>query len=457
MRQRQTFRATAWESLEGRELLSRMFGFLDHIGHHSAHHQNRATVGAYGRSGPNHGLRGRGAPGPGGPLGANQAALNRNALPPSQLTSQTNSDAPYAGLRAGGGTLKYDSLVRGLKQNDPSTQTDRLGLSPLPTTSPYNPALPGTSNPQPTIASSSTSPLPSSTPAGASASPIALTTSPVEASAPLLGGPMKPRTSMQPPLGMLNGLNLSKADVLGLRQSVDDFSTRFTSGQNTVKDKDAVDRLKAGLDDLAQSVWSESHVAARGDVVAFQKAANDFATSYTSNANLAQDKAAWQALHDALDRFGASLKTPGLPDPEPFPSLAAHRLLSTPQAGVSNLVGSLLTGPALASDEVDRLRSTVDTFADSYTNGNDLARDKDAVKALETGMSSLLSSHWAKSNITPIPVPSETLPTPAAPPTTTAQPGTLAISAQPFQATTLYKAGTSDPAVTPGALPSGKG
>jgi hypothetical protein len=53
----------------------------------------------------------------------------------------------------------------------------------------------------------------------------------------------------------------------------------------------------------------------------------------------------------------------------------------------------------LSKADVAQLKTTVDTFAASYTSGADAAADKAALSALETGMQSLLSNIWSETHV----------------------------------------------------------
>jgi hypothetical protein len=122
------------------------------------------------------------------------------------------------------------------------------------------------------------------------------------------------------PGGPMNNLTLSKADVAALKSAVESFASAYTGGKDSAADAAALDSFKTALGDISLGIWSETHVAAQTDVTALQKAVDTFAAAYTSGANLATDKAAWQALHTAVTAFGAALKNPNAPAPAPVPT-----------------------------------------------------------------------------------------------------------------------------------------
>ena len=53
----------------------------------------------------------------------------------------------------------------------------------------------------------------------------------------------------------------------------------------------------------------------------------------------------------------------------------------------------------LSKADVAQLKTTVDTFAASYTSGADAATDKAALSALKTGMQSLLANIWSETHV----------------------------------------------------------
>jgi hypothetical protein len=60
---------------------------------------------------------------------------------------------------------------------------------------------------------------------------------------------------------------------------------------------------------------------------------------------------------------------------------------------------SFLENVTLSKADVAQLKTTVDTFAASYTSGADAAADKAALSALETGMQSLLANIWSETHV----------------------------------------------------------
>jgi hypothetical protein len=60
---------------------------------------------------------------------------------------------------------------------------------------------------------------------------------------------------------------------------------------------------------------------------------------------------------------------------------------------------SFLENVTLSKADVAQLKSTVDTFAASYTSGADAAKDKAALSALQTGMQTLLANIWSETHV----------------------------------------------------------
>src|SRR5262249_38708954 len=146
-----------------------------------------------------------------------------------------------------------------------------------------------------------------------------------------------------------------------------------------------------------------------------QQAVDAFAKNYSSNANLAQDEAAWKALGTAVEAFAKGLQggpTSSTPaagavgaGAGAMPGMGIGLGMGMGDPGFRILVGGLLQGPALTKDEVASLQGAVDTFAASYTSGADAAKDQAAVTALQSSLSSVAADHWAKTVPTPTPLP----------------------------------------------------
>lgn len=410
MRQRHTFRVASVESLEGRQLLSAglgsLAGFRHLINHHlfslPGHVANRAPAGSAQRAAAGHGkihIPENGTTGQVTPATATTAVPNIQAALNGQGPTGASA-SPSNGANLGSTPQNYHDLIN--KLGTPTNQTrgaafpttgtvDPTGLSKIV---PQKNAPAASSTAATTDSTAATKAATNSTTLAASMMPAGGPTTAAKSTAPVGSDAVK---FAQPPRwNFLNGVTLSKDDVAGLRKSVDDFAAQYTSGADATKDKAAVDALKAGLDDLSLSVWSETHVAGKDDVAKFQQSATDFAKAYTGGANLAQDKAAWKALHTALDNFAASLKAPGAaatatttpPGSRAFPVPPMMRMdMPGPTDG-------LLHGPALSADEVATLKTSVDTFADNYTSGADAAKDKAASDALQSNLGDLFAGHW---------------------------------------------------------------
>lgn len=219
------------------------------------------------------------------------------------------------------------------------------------------------------------------------------------------------------PLAGLDKVTLSLDDVNGLKTSVETFATNYTSGQDKAKDSSAVAALQTGLNDLAQSVWAETHVASKESVAALQQAVNTFATQYSSGMSATQDKTAWVALKAAVATFGTGLKNPSAPAVIPVvanapasnsasarphggpmmmppggPMMMKMGMMGRPEMG--GLADSLLRGPALTTDEVATLKTAVETFASTYTYGVNKTTDQAATDALGTALGGLSQKHW---------------------------------------------------------------
>jgi hypothetical protein len=60
---------------------------------------------------------------------------------------------------------------------------------------------------------------------------------------------------------------------------------------------------------------------------------------------------------------------------------------------------SFLENVTLSKADVAQLKTTVDTFAASYTSGADAAKDKAALSALQTGLQALLANIWSETHV----------------------------------------------------------
>jgi hypothetical protein len=211
---------------------------------------------------------------------------------------------------------------------------------------------------------------------------------------------------VMPLAGPFGNATLTPADVQGLKSAVDTFANNYTSGKDATADTAAVTALQNGLADVAQNVWSETHVAAKADVAKLQQAVTDFAGAYTSGQNTSQDAAAWKALQGAVAAFGSALTNPSAPPASgattPVPTMPpglAFGGWKGPGAGIGapSLVGPILDGTALTAGEVTSLKTAVDTFASNYTSGTDASADKAAVSALQTALGAVAQQHWQDS------------------------------------------------------------
>lgn len=393
MRQRQSFRVVALESLEDRQLLSHGLSSLAGVRHFINHHlftlqgHHATSSGAGGSAQQSGGKHGQIRIPENTTTRQNSTAAATTTVPSVQAAlntvSQSSSSPTSGGANQGSAPQNYQNLVNRLVK--PMSQAQVAAAGTATAVDPANPI---------TIV-----PVAATTPAPATAATI--TTAPTTATAlgqsviPA-GGPVAAQTTdpvvagsaLMPRMRFLDGLTLSKNDVAGLRTAVDDFAAHYTSGQNPDQDKTALTTLKTGLDDLAQSVWSETHVAGADDVTKFQQAVNDFAKSYTNGANLAKDKAAWSALHTALDNFAGALKAPGAATTTTTtpPGSPAFHDLGMMRTGFGD---GIQNGPAFSTDDVAKLKTTVDAFADNYTSGVDSTKDKAAVDALRSGLGDL--------------------------------------------------------------------
>lgn len=253
----------------------------------------------------------------------------------------------------------------------------------------------------------------------------------------------------------LTGVTLSATDVAALKQAVDSFATNYTSGADATKDKAATDALQASLNNLALTVWSESHVASKDAVTAFQKAADNFAQNYTGGLDSAKDTAAWNALSTAMTNLLPQNGTPGGPA---IGTLAPGMMPMLPPGGFDpsslHITSTLDAGQPLTADEVSTLKSLVDTFATDYTNGADATADQSAANALFSGLDNLFTSHWGNMATTTTPAVPTSAPPPVVMPVTATTASTAsaaaATAANPSTAPTSTAVTTASTASTTG-------
>jgi hypothetical protein len=486
MKRRPTFRGTAWEPLESRALLNGGYGIAAHAPRHvrpahPAGHYLSTGVVPQGAVSSSYVLAGFGAGT--SPVAARRLltlGASRSLQPapdPSQflaaLTVTTGYPTNTAPLGFAGGPLNSFQAV-GIGSNGsgaiavyPGTSvpvhppiTVNVGSAPAGISGPYGYGAPLTSGRSivlptgPTAATGGAAAAVTTTVATATAVP-ALTLGAPPSFAPVPPTALPPTAAV---MGLFGTATLTPADVTELKQVVDAFAASYTSGADPSKDQAAATALQSGLDDLALGVWSESHVASPASVSQLQQAVDSFAKSYTSGANLAQDKAAWKALQGAVSAFGTALA--GGQTPSDGGPVDGWSNLPMPGGlvggGFELLVTGLVQGPTLSKSEVTTLQTAVDTFAGAYTSGSDASKDQAAADALQASLSDLASSHWAQTVPTPIAVP-------GSPPLSMTTAGTAAVSitaAPPTPPTaapihfTVVRGG--NPA-TPNGLPNGMG
>lgn len=403
-RQRTAFRGASVESLEGRQLLSNV----------PAIHALTHSVAAYSRWQmflANH------------PRYAARLNVSVPAITPASTTvtgSTSYAGAGHHGVSAQTVSIPENaSTFRGIRfPNYPAALTPPATPGPYSLRANFHPGLQGrtqfgggviTALSVGQYGGTATTPTPAGTAAtGNSATPPGLLTTGTTGQAP--GFPGAP-IAMPAPGGMLGipaNVTLSAGDVNSLKTTVDTFANSYTDGKDSVADKAAVTALKAGLDDLSQSVWSETHVAAKSDIATLQKAMTDFAANYTGGTNLAQDKAAWKAFHTSLHTFSQALKNPSAP----ATTTTATGTTTTPTPTIAPLPGGaapgfmawggnrggiadpLFAGAPLTSDEVNSIKTAVDTFATNYTSGKNATTDTTAVADLSKALSTVLQQHW---------------------------------------------------------------
>jgi len=208
--------------------------------------------------------------------------------------------------------------------------------------------------------------------------------------------------------GLPGGLTLSTGDVAGIKSAVDTFAGAYTSGANAATDKAAVAALQTALKGVSWQVWAETHVASQSSVTALQSAVNAFAQNYTNNTNPAADATAWTALHSTLKTFNTSLTNPEVTTTAtatgttaampPAAAFAGHRPMgmgmgTSMDTGLGRLAAPLANGVTLSAADLATVKTAVDTFAGAYTSGANVATDKAAVTALETGLAPVLTGH----------------------------------------------------------------
>lgn len=422
-RQRPAFRGTGWDALEGRQLLSTTTLRTPFTGlrNRSAALVRWNTVAA---NHPNYGSR-LGqivqslTPAPGQtttPANTTGKTSGQISIPennpmftglkfPSVYSPLTNTGA-ITGNNTGGGTRRATFKLNSLSTGLPGAQ-NRFGLSagtgvvagastgrvmnPVTVNTPVTPVTTNTNTP--------------SKPVTVAPTTSGVTTKATTLPASFAGGlnavdPVSPAIAIHfRPFGLPDNVNFTADDVKAMKSAVDAFASAYTSGQDAAKDKAAVAALEAGLDDVAQNLWSASHVASKDDTAKFEQAATDFAKNYTNGADVAKDKAAWKALHSALDTFNASLKNPKAPADsatDPAVQWAPPGFSSRPQRGVDliGLGGLVMEGQTVSADEVKALKSAVDTFASAYTGGANADTDEAALEAFQTAIGDLVSNHW---------------------------------------------------------------
>jgi hypothetical protein len=229
---------------------------------------------------------------------------------------------------------------------------------------------------------------PAATPAQTTA--VATTTVPTVVSPIMMTGPG----------GLLGNVTLSASDVASLKSAVDAFASSYTSGANASADSAAVSTFQSALMSLDSKMFSESHVIASSDLVAFQQAVNSFVTNYTSGKNPAADAAAWSAFQTSLGNFGQALQTPSMTSstnpggngPISMPPGGLGMGLGMPDMGLTGLLGAIVSGPTLTSAQVSTLKSGIDAFASSYTSGANPTADASAVTGLESSIDGLLTA-----------------------------------------------------------------
>jgi hypothetical protein len=233
-------------------------------------------------------------------------------------------------------------------------------------------------------------------------------------------------------MSVLSTTTWSKADISLLKSTVDGFAASYTSGADIAKDTAAVAGFSSGLQALSIQLWSENHILSKDSLAQFQKAVDDFASSYTGGQNLTQDTAAWSSLQSGLRSFaqaafdpqGATNLAPKNAGPGLILGLVTLSVDSPLIFELESLVPS--ASSALSKDNLSTLQLSVDTFADTYTSGADAAKDKAALDSLQSSLSKLAQSAWASS----MPAPPVTVM-----PLTTAQVSVQAAPSQGVSAT----------------------
>src|SRR5207248_2234521 len=96
--------------------------------------------------------------------------------------------------------------------------------------------------------------------------------------------------------------------------------------------------------------------------------------------------------------------------------------------GPGGFLGTLLDGPALTTDDVNTIKTAVETFATSYTYGATPTADQAAVDALRTSVGNVVAKHWQSIPMlnnsppgvpTPPPTPTHVVPVATSPATVT--------------------------------------
>lgn len=411
MKPRKSFRAVGWESLEDRQLLSTFSDHLSSLGHRITHlfvpahkHHIKATThhlfvagGPVGRSFTTPGANG--AVSKKGHVSiperniASQAPYVAASIPPASTSTQINTTPNYSNiLRAlTNGNSRTPSAATHSYQINTNVMTNAVRDNPGVTRIDPSALNSATASPTSTPTTTTTASAPTTAGVNGSNSGSNLPNTAAVATSPAgIAAPMAPNLN-----GLLNGNTPSAADLTALKTSVDTFASTYTSGANAANDAASITALKSDLATQSTTLWSESHLASKAAVASFQQSADTFAQAYTAGANAAQDSAAWKALQNSLNTFAGSLTTVSNgtgSTPSTQPAAPIFRLLPAAQPGLNNLVGALVSGPTLSPDNLNTLKSTIDTFAGAYTSGLDSTKDTAAVTALQTNLSTLLAS-----------------------------------------------------------------
>jgi hypothetical protein len=350
-RPRVVFPATAWEALEGRQLLST--ATASHAAEVAAQKAAAAQAkwNAY--------------------VEKHDAQLAQQALVKGLAISTTPAAAPSSGM-----TIPENNTTITGQQFKPLPASGTIPSPDYTTSIVSSPGVVASSSTKvtsstttTTTSTSTTTPaaqtLGAPTPAG-SGSTTTTTTTVTQASA------------SQPFMFLTEG-SLTTAQGNALRTAINNLASAYTYGKTPATDQAAVAAFEVQVDNVAQPIWAASHVASPSSVTNLQQAINTFASAYTNGTNPATDASAWASLESALRTFYGSLPNP-------------NALAAAPSVG-DDLLAALFQGKALTTTEMNSLRNAFTVFLTTDTYGQNKTTDAAAVSTFRAALGTLESTH----------------------------------------------------------------